>query len=240
MTRMVQVAMAGDVTEAGGRAARAVRLADLADEIPIPTVVGMVCGNHALFDGRLTAAAAWYRRAAASASDPVEALMPRATELLALGYGGDGAASELGSAPPRDGAGVVAHDPEPAEAVDDAQHPRRAGADPERAGDVLESGLAAGTGGRSWAGVTSPAWCLPWNGWRSPPCPAGSSGARAVPTPPAKPAAPIAAPVPMWIHRNSVTAGTAARGSTPGSRGRRAATWSCTSHTMPGALRLML
>ena len=88
--------MSGDVTEAGVRAARAVRLADLADEIP--TVVGMVCGNHALFDGRLTAAAAWYRRAAASASDPVEALMPRATELLALGYGGDGAASELGSA----------------------------------------------------------------------------------------------------------------------------------------------
>ena len=87
--------MAGDVTEAGVRSARAVRVGERVGDVP--AVVGMVRGNYALFEGQLDEAAAWYRRAAAAVSDgTVEPLMPRATELLALAYVGDGAASHAG------------------------------------------------------------------------------------------------------------------------------------------------
>ena len=83
--------MAGDVSEAGVRSERALRVAESAGELPV--VVGMVRGNHALFEGRLADAVTWYRRAAAASDDPAEQQLPRATELLALAYGGDGAAS---------------------------------------------------------------------------------------------------------------------------------------------------
>jgi tetratricopeptide (TPR) repeat protein len=87
----------GDVTEAGVRSGRAVSIGECAGEIP--AVVSVVRGNHALFEGQLADAVAWYRRAAAAASDdPVELLIARATELLALAYAGDDAASHQASA----------------------------------------------------------------------------------------------------------------------------------------------
>ena len=59
--------MAGDVTEAGVRSVRSrVDVAERAGDLP--AVVGMVRGNHALFEGELADAVAWYRRAAAAAS----------------------------------------------------------------------------------------------------------------------------------------------------------------------------
>ena len=88
--------MAGDVREAGVRSARAERVAERNGDLP--TVVCMVRGNHALFEGQLAEAVAWYRRAAAAAQDTDEVLMPRATELLALGYAGDGTASQKAAA----------------------------------------------------------------------------------------------------------------------------------------------
>ena len=89
--------MAGDVTEAGARSARALRVAERDGDVPL--VVAMVRGNHALFEGRLADAVAWYRRAAADPScEFVERLMPRATELLALAYAGDRATSRQASA----------------------------------------------------------------------------------------------------------------------------------------------
>ena len=87
----------GDVTETGVRSGRAVSIAEGAGEVP--AIVAVVRGNHALFEGRLADAVAWYRRAATAASDdPVELLVARATELLALAYAGDGAASRQASA----------------------------------------------------------------------------------------------------------------------------------------------
>jgi predicted ATPase/DNA-binding SARP family transcriptional activator len=88
--------MAGDVPEAGVRAERAFRVAGSAGDLPV--VVGMVQGNHALFEGRLPDAATWYRKAAAAADDPAEQQLPRATELLALAYAGDRTASDRATA----------------------------------------------------------------------------------------------------------------------------------------------
>ena len=88
--------MAGDVSEAGVRAKRALRVGECAGDFS--AVVGTVMGNHALFEGELAEAAEWYRRAAAATSDnPIDPLMPRATELLALAYDGDAATSHQAS-----------------------------------------------------------------------------------------------------------------------------------------------
>jgi predicted ATPase/DNA-binding SARP family transcriptional activator len=87
----------GDVTEAGVRSGRAVSIGEGAGEVS--AIVDVVRGNHALFEGQLADAVAWYRRAVAAASDdPVELLIARATELLALAYAGDDAASRQASA----------------------------------------------------------------------------------------------------------------------------------------------
>ncbi len=54
-----------------------------------------ICGNDALFEGRLDEAVGWYRRAAdAAADDPAQRLVAASTEVLALAYAGDPTAVE--------------------------------------------------------------------------------------------------------------------------------------------------
>ncbi|MGI9028755.1 MAG: ATP-binding protein [Ilumatobacteraceae bacterium] len=90
--------MAGDVGEAGARSIRAVDLGERNDG-HVPAEVALVRGNHALFEGQLADAGAWYRRAADAAVDePVELLFARATELLAMAYAADPEVSERAAA----------------------------------------------------------------------------------------------------------------------------------------------
>lgn len=77
--------MAGDVQEAGLRAAHARRVA--AREGALPPEVCDVLGNGALYEGDLDQALQWYRRAAeAAADDPAHRALCGASEVLALGY----------------------------------------------------------------------------------------------------------------------------------------------------------
>jgi hypothetical protein len=55
-----------------------------------------ICGSDALFDGRLDAAAEWYRRARMAAVDvPGESVFAAGNEVLALAYAGQPSADEL-------------------------------------------------------------------------------------------------------------------------------------------------
>jgi predicted ATPase/DNA-binding SARP family transcriptional activator len=85
--------MAGDVAEAGARAARARRLADRSDGV-VPAEVATLSGSCALFEGRLDEAARWYRRARGAADDdPAQRLVAAGAEVLALAYAGHAAAA---------------------------------------------------------------------------------------------------------------------------------------------------
>ena len=86
--------MAGDVTEADARAARARDVAARSGREPPPNVC-MLSGNCALFQGRLDEAATWYERGrAAAVDDPAQRLMGASTRLLPLAYSGDPTAAE--------------------------------------------------------------------------------------------------------------------------------------------------
>jgi hypothetical protein len=90
--------MAGDVSESGRRAAQAVRVSERAGRV-VPAEVAMVCGNVALFQGRLDEATGWYRwarDAATSAADAAQRLVAASTEILALAYGGEPTAGDKG------------------------------------------------------------------------------------------------------------------------------------------------
>lgn len=83
--------MAGDVPEAGVRSARALALAErTADRTggDVPPQVASALGSVELFEGRLDAAARWFRRAAQSGDDTPHRLIGPAAEVLALGYAG--------------------------------------------------------------------------------------------------------------------------------------------------------
>jgi predicted ATPase/DNA-binding SARP family transcriptional activator len=86
--------MAGDVAENGARADRALRASERLGAVP--GRVANVCGNHALFMGRLDDAVDWYRRTiATSADDPAQRLIASGTEALALAYAGHPSAVEV-------------------------------------------------------------------------------------------------------------------------------------------------
>ena len=81
--------MAGDVAEAGERAARGVRASERAGG-DVPAEVATICGSYELFQGRLDEATAWYRRAGeAAGSDRAQRLLASSTGVLALAYAGD-------------------------------------------------------------------------------------------------------------------------------------------------------
>jgi hypothetical protein len=92
--------LGGDVPESGARCARAVRLSQARGD-GIPAAVATVNGNHALFEGRLDDATAWYQRAALSEAETpasAQSLLARSTALLSLGYAGDPSAIDAASA----------------------------------------------------------------------------------------------------------------------------------------------
>jgi len=90
--------MAGDVAEAGVRGLRAFRASEGRGG-NMPGEVGMICGNYALFEGRLDDAVMWYQRARRAArDDPPQRLMASSTELLARAYGGDPTAVDAAAA----------------------------------------------------------------------------------------------------------------------------------------------
>ncbi len=89
--------MAGDVAESGVRSARALEVAEKAGDTVSPAALA-AWASFELFEGRLDEAATWYRRSADGASaDPGQRLMSTASEVLALAYAGNPAASELAS-----------------------------------------------------------------------------------------------------------------------------------------------
>jgi predicted ATPase/DNA-binding SARP family transcriptional activator len=84
--------MAGDVAEAGARAACARRLADRPGGV-VPAEVATLSGSYALFEGRLDEAARWYHRARGAAGDDrAQRLVAAGAEVLALAYAGTAAA----------------------------------------------------------------------------------------------------------------------------------------------------
>ena len=86
--------MAGDAAESAARSARALRAAEEGGGGVSPKVA-TVRGNVELFEGRLDAAARWYRRGVEAAGDDrVQRLFVAATELLALAYAGEPTAGE--------------------------------------------------------------------------------------------------------------------------------------------------
>ena len=81
--------MSGDVAESGVRCRRALRACERAGR-DVPAVVATMCGNSALFEGRLDDSITWYRRAVELvADDPGQHLLAGSTKLLALAYAGD-------------------------------------------------------------------------------------------------------------------------------------------------------
>ncbi|HWL43508.1 MAG TPA: BTAD domain-containing putative transcriptional regulator [Ilumatobacter sp.] len=87
--------MAGDLAESGARSARAVAICER-EPGGLSQVVATIRGNHDLFEGRLDAAASWYRRGVVTAgADSARRLIAAGAELLALGYAGAPAASAL-------------------------------------------------------------------------------------------------------------------------------------------------
>ncbi|HEY8556421.1 MAG TPA: BTAD domain-containing putative transcriptional regulator, partial [Actinomycetes bacterium] len=97
--------MAGDMAATRSRRARALRVAggDVADplSVDLPAGVAGVSGACAMFDGDVDVAARWYGRAATLAAahgDRAYSYFAGASELLALGYGGDPAAADRSEA----------------------------------------------------------------------------------------------------------------------------------------------
>jgi tetratricopeptide (TPR) repeat protein len=87
--------MAGDVAEAGARAARALRAGEQTGG-DLPGEVFTIRGNYELFEGRLDEATRWYQRAReAAAGDPAQTLIASSTQLLALAYAGDPTAVDV-------------------------------------------------------------------------------------------------------------------------------------------------
>jgi predicted ATPase/DNA-binding SARP family transcriptional activator len=91
--------MAGDVAEAGVRSGRALAAAERSGGHVAEAAT--IRGNFELFEGRLDAALAWYRRAIAAADaagDVGQRLIASATELLAMAYAGEPATAERADA----------------------------------------------------------------------------------------------------------------------------------------------
>ncbi len=87
--------MAGDLAESGARSARAVAIFER-EPGGLSQVVATIRGNHDLFEGRLDAAASWYRRGVVAAGDDsARRLIAAGAELLALGYAEAPGASAL-------------------------------------------------------------------------------------------------------------------------------------------------
>lgn len=87
--------MAGDLAESGARSARAVAICER-EPGGVSQVVATIRGNHDLFEGRLDAAANWYRHGVVAAGDDSAGrLVAAGAELLALGYADAPAASAL-------------------------------------------------------------------------------------------------------------------------------------------------
>jgi predicted ATPase/DNA-binding SARP family transcriptional activator len=87
--------LSGDLDEAGLRAERALRVGERVGG-ELPPQVATSWGSYHLFMGNLDEAAAWYRRARdAAGDDPVQRVWGACTELLALAYAGDPAATDL-------------------------------------------------------------------------------------------------------------------------------------------------
>jgi predicted ATPase/DNA-binding SARP family transcriptional activator len=80
--------MAGDMTELGARSRRAVSVAD-DQQVGLSQVTATIRGNFELFEGRLRAAAEWYRLGAEAATNPTQRWIAIGAELLALGYSGE-------------------------------------------------------------------------------------------------------------------------------------------------------
>jgi len=92
--------MAGDVAETDVRSARALAAAEQAGG-GVPAEAATIRGNYELFEGRLDAALGWYRQAIAAADatgDVAQRLIASATELLAMGYGGEPGTAERAEA----------------------------------------------------------------------------------------------------------------------------------------------
>ena len=86
--------MAGDIAEAAARGERALRAGERTGG-GVPSVLSTFCGTCALIEGRLEAAARWYRRARDDAGDDrAQRLQATSSEVLALGYAGDPAAGD--------------------------------------------------------------------------------------------------------------------------------------------------
>jgi predicted ATPase/DNA-binding SARP family transcriptional activator len=91
--------MAGDVAGSASWTEQGRSLGERAGRLP--SVVAMMCGNHALFDGRLGDAVEWYRRGvdiATAEGDAMQRQFAAATQLLPLAYAGDPSAAERASA----------------------------------------------------------------------------------------------------------------------------------------------
>jgi hypothetical protein len=80
--------MAGDMTGLAARSQRAVRVAERNDG-GLSQVAATIRGNVELFEGRLDAAAEWYRRAVEVSANPTQRWIAIGAELLALGYVGE-------------------------------------------------------------------------------------------------------------------------------------------------------
>ncbi|MGF1597411.1 MAG: BTAD domain-containing putative transcriptional regulator [Acidimicrobiales bacterium] len=89
--------MAGDMTELEARSHRAVAVAERND-VGMSQLAATIRGNVELFEGRLEAAAGWYRRAVEAAANPTQRWIARGAELLALGYAGQPHAGEFADA----------------------------------------------------------------------------------------------------------------------------------------------
>lgn len=80
--------MAGDMTELGVRCQRAVVVAE-EQQVGLSQVTATIRGNFDLFEGRLDAAAGWYRLGVEAAINPTQRWIALGAELLALGYAGE-------------------------------------------------------------------------------------------------------------------------------------------------------
>ncbi len=91
--------MAGDIARSASLTEQGRSLGERA--AGVPSAVAMMCGNHALFDGRLGDAVEWYGRGveiATAEGDLVRRQFAAATQLLPLVYAGDPSVAERASA----------------------------------------------------------------------------------------------------------------------------------------------
>src|SRR5262249_3681978 len=83
----VEAWMRGNLSVTGTRIARA-RAIDPGTDPRVTTMVAAVTGDHAVFDGQIDDALAWYATAQGTA-DPAWSFRIATTEVLALGYSAD-------------------------------------------------------------------------------------------------------------------------------------------------------